>query len=60
MVGKLVIRHSRAILFTDVVVSTPLLAQLVAPSGEFVLSERPAMPLKGLDGEHVTHGEAWR
>lgn len=30
-----------------------LLAQLVGPSGEFRLSERAAMALKGLDGEHV-------
>ena len=43
----------------EILVSS-LLAQLVGPSGEFTLSERPSMPLKGLDGEHVTHGVAWR
>jgi class 3 adenylate cyclase len=43
----------------EILVSS-LLAQLVVPSGEFVLSERPAIPLKGLDGEHVTHGVEWR
>ena len=43
----------------EILVSS-LLAQLVGPSGEFTLSERPAMSLKGLDGEHVTHGVAWR
>ena len=37
-----------------------LLAELVGPSGEFTLSARPAMSLKGLDGEHVTHGVEWR
>ncbi len=37
-----------------------LLAQLVSPSGDFTLSERPAMSLKGLDGKHVTHGVQWR
>ena len=39
----------------EILVSS-LLAQLVGPSGEFTLSERPAMSLKGLDGEHVTRG----
>ncbi len=43
----------------EILVSS-LLAQLVAPSGEFALSERPAMSLKGLDGEHVTHEVGWR
>ena len=43
----------------EILVSS-LLAQLVGPSGEFTLSERPAMSLKGLDGEHVTHGVEWR
>ena len=43
----------------EILVSS-LLAQLVAPSGEFTLSERPAMSLKGLDGEHVMHGVEWR
>jgi len=37
-----------------------LLAQLVGPSGELTLSEQPAMSLKGLDGEHVTHEVEWR
>ena len=43
----------------EILVSS-LLAQLVAPSGQFALSERPAMPLKGLDGEHVAHSVEWR
>ncbi len=42
----------------EILVSS-LLAQLVGPSGEFTLSERPAMTLKGLDGEHVTHAVRW-
>ena len=43
----------------EILVSS-LLAQLVQPSGEFTLDERPAMSLKGLDGEHVTYGVEWR
>ena len=42
----------------EILVSS-LLAQLVGPSGEFELSERPAMQLKGLDGEYVTHDVEW-
>ena len=43
----------------EILVSS-LLAQLVGPSGEFTLSERPAMSFKGLDGEQVAHGVSWR
>ena len=43
----------------EILVSS-LLAQLVGPSGEFELSQRPAMQLKGLDGEYVTHRVEWR
>ena len=43
----------------EILVSS-LLAQLVQPSGEFELDERPAMSLKGLDGEHVTYRVEWR
>ena len=43
----------------EILVSS-LLAQLVGPSGEFTLSGRPSMGLKGLDGEHGTHRVEWR
>ena len=43
----------------EILVSS-LLAELVKPSGEFSLAERPATMLKGLEGEHVTHSVEWR
>ena len=43
----------------EILVSS-LVAQLVGPSGEFTMWERTAISLKGLDGEHVTHGVEWR
>jgi class 3 adenylate cyclase len=42
----------------EIVVSS-LLAQLVEPSGEFVLGAREARAFKGLEGEHVTYVVAW-
>ncbi len=43
----------------EILVSS-LFAQLVGPSGEFALSERPVIALKGLDGHHVMHAVGWR
>jgi class 3 adenylate cyclase len=42
----------------EIVVSS-LLAQIVEPSGEFVLEAREARAFKGLEGEHVTYGVGW-
>ena len=42
----------------EVLVSA-LLHELVASSGEFALEQRPAVALKGLDGEHVTYAVGW-
>lgn len=41
------------------ILTSALLQELVASSGEFVLEARPASELKGLAGEHVTYGVAW-
>jgi class 3 adenylate cyclase len=42
----------------DILVSS-LLRDLVASSGEFELTVREPVALKGLDGEHVTYAVAW-
>ena len=41
------------------VLVSPLLHDLVASSGEFELTAREPVALKGLDGEHVTYAVGW-
>ena len=42
------------------IVISELLRQLIEPSGAFIISEREAVTLKGLDGSFVLHNVQWQ